>query len=94
MEGFDPDWIESNENLQAIYSNLPAGSYTFRVKLALSEEDVFSEQQIQIAVDKAPWASTPAVIFYIAVIVGIVFYINRLYLHIKSDRMAMQDAST
>lgn len=90
MEGFDPDWIESNENLQAIYSNLPAGSYTFRVKLALSEEDVFSEQQIQIAVDKAPWASTPAVIFYIAVIVGIVFYINRLYLHIKSDRMAMR----
>lgn len=91
MEGFDSEWIESNENNQAIYSNLPAGSYTFKVKLALpGKENIFSEQQIRISVDKAPWLSTPAIFLYIIIIIGAIMYINRLYLHIKSDRLVMQ----
>ncbi len=91
MEGFDSEWIESNENKQAIYSNLPAGNYTFKVKLVLpGKENIFSEQQIHISVEKAPWFSTPAILLYIIIIIGIIMYINRLYLHIKSDRMVMQ----
>lgn len=31
LEGFDQDWIPS-DNRQAVYSNLPPGSYTFRVR--------------------------------------------------------------
>ena len=91
MEGFDSEWIESNENKQAIYSNLPAGNYTFKVKLVLpGQENIFSEEQIHISVEKAPWFSTPAILLYIMIVIGIIMYINRLYLHIKSDRLVMQ----
>lgn len=91
MEGFNSGWIESQQNKQAIYSNLPAGNYTFKVKLVLpGKENIFSEQQIKISVDKAPWLSVPAILLYLTLIIGAVMYINRLYLHIKSDRLTMQ----
>lgn len=91
MAGFDSEWIESNDNKQAIYSNLPAGNYTFKVKLVLpGQENIFSEEQIHISVEKAPWFSTPAILLYIMIVIGIIMYINRLYLHIKSDRLVMQ----
>ncbi len=91
MEGFDSEWIESNDNKQAIYSNLPSGNYTFKVKLVLpGQENIFSEEQIHISVEKAPWFSTPAILLYIMIVIGIIMYINRLYLHIKSDRLVMQ----
>lgn len=91
MDGFDPEWIQSNDNRQAIYSNLPAGNYTFRVKLVISgKSNSFSEQEIQITVNKAPWLSTSAIILYILFITGSILYVNRLYLHIKSDQLIMQ----
>lgn len=90
MEGFDSEWIESNDSRQAIYSNLPAGDYTFRVKLVLpGNQNIFSEQYINIYVGKAPWLTVPAICIYILIVFGIIMYINRLYLHIKSDRLAM-----
>ncbi|MBE8713039.1 hypothetical protein C4F49_05050 [Sphingobacterium sp. KB22] len=32
LEGFDKNWIESDEELSAFYSNLPGGKYTFKVR--------------------------------------------------------------
>lgn len=34
LEGFDRDWIEAGSRREAFYTNLPPGSYTFRVKAA------------------------------------------------------------
>ena len=31
LEGFDPDWIQAGNRRFAFYTNLPPGSYTFRV---------------------------------------------------------------
>jgi diguanylate cyclase (GGDEF)-like protein len=31
LEGFDPDWIQAGNRRSAFYTNLPPGSYTFRV---------------------------------------------------------------
>lgn len=44
LEGFDLDWIYSRDR-QAIYSNLPPGSYTF--KLAATENETFDDEPIQ-----------------------------------------------
>jgi len=43
LEGFDYDWISSSDK-QAIYSNLPAGEYTF--KLMSTENDAFSNEPV------------------------------------------------
>ena len=32
MEGYDTDWIEAEDRRFASYTNLPIGSYTFRVQ--------------------------------------------------------------
>lgn len=32
LEGIDPDWVQADGRREAIYSNLPPGNYTFRVK--------------------------------------------------------------
>ncbi len=37
MEGFDENWLPSTANNHATYSNLPPGSYVFKVKAANSE---------------------------------------------------------
>jgi signal transduction histidine kinase len=47
LEGFDPEWIDWNDNTFKEYTNLPAGTYTFRVRAQaftgrVSEEAVFS----------------------------------------------------
>ena len=32
MDGFDKYWIDARNNREAYYANLPAGTYTFKVK--------------------------------------------------------------
>ena len=34
LEGFDPDWVEAGTRRVAYYTNIPAGTYTFRVAAA------------------------------------------------------------
>ncbi len=42
LEGFDADWVEAGPARTAVYTNLPAGSYTFRVT-ACNDEGVWNE---------------------------------------------------
>lgn len=39
MAGFDNTWIDAGNNNEAYYSNLPAGNYTFKVKMVGSNSD-------------------------------------------------------
>lgn len=42
MEGIDPDWVQAGGRREAIYSNLPPGNYTFRVK-ASNDDGVWND---------------------------------------------------
>jgi signal transduction histidine kinase/ligand-binding sensor domain-containing protein/CheY-like chemotaxis protein/HPt (histidine-containing phosphotransfer) domain-containing protein len=42
LEGFDAGWVEGGAQRTAVYTNLPAGSYTFRVT-ASNDEGLWSE---------------------------------------------------
>jgi signal transduction histidine kinase len=37
LEGFDKEWVQSNDRRYVTYTNLPGGEYTFRVKAANSD---------------------------------------------------------
>ena len=89
LEGFEHNWIESDERHPVIYSNLPAGHYTFRLRLDIpgKAETGGLEQHVRIAIGPAPWLSIPALVAYVILVAGIVFYINRLYLRIKAEHL-------
>lgn len=74
LDGFDDEWTTSHEP-RAAYDNLPAGSYTFRVK-ATNNDGVWSENEatLQVVVHPPFWWSLPAKIIYLLLIGLLVWY--------------------
>ena len=74
LEGFDKDWVTTNEH-RATYTNLPAGTYTFRVKAA-NNDGVWSqnEAKLKIVVHPPFWWSLPAKILYLLIIGWLIWF--------------------
>ena len=74
LDGFDDEWTTTHEP-RAAYTNLPAGSYTFRVK-ATNNDGVWSEDEatLQIVVHPPFWWSLPAKFIYLLLIGLLVWY--------------------
>ncbi|MDE6270738.1 MAG: hybrid sensor histidine kinase/response regulator, partial [Muribaculaceae bacterium] len=53
LEGVDPAWVESSQNHEAAYSNVYAGKYTFRVRLA-DDNDGSGEISLNVIVRPSP----------------------------------------
>ena len=81
LEGFDGDWNYVGNQNRATYTNLPAGTYTFRVK-ATNNDGVWStnEATLRIVVHPPFWWSWYAKLFYLLLIVGCIWYYIRLRL--------------
>jgi len=73
MEGVDKNWVTTNEH-RATYTNLPAGTYTFRVK-ATNNDGVWSKGEASLTIEVHPpfWWSLPAKILYLLAIGGLVW---------------------
>ena len=48
LEGFDKDWVDAGTERTAVYTNIPAGAYTFRV-LARNSDGFWSESGAALA---------------------------------------------
>ncbi|MDF9830510.1 signal transduction histidine kinase/ligand-binding sensor domain-containing protein/DNA-binding response OmpR family regulator [Parabacteroides sp. PF5-6] len=80
MEGYDKFWIDARNNREAYYSNLPAGKYTFKVRITNNDESILeAENSISIIVRPAPWATGWAYALYTLIILAICYVILRLY---------------
>jgi hypothetical protein len=80
MEGFDKEWIDAQNNRQAYYSNLPSGSFVFRVRIT-SNDNVIPESEnfLNITIKRAPWLSIPALILYallVIIFVSLILHLN------------------
>jgi diguanylate cyclase (GGDEF)-like protein len=86
LEGFDSAWSDPCLRRSASYTNLPGGSYVFRVK-ASNNDGLWNEEGIalQIKVRTAPWASPAAYALYaILLVVGgylLSFFLSRASLY-------------
>lgn len=90
MEGFDSHWNFADSRRQAIYPNLPPGTYTFKVKTGyFSDSNHKAENKLVIHVKRAPWASYLAIFFYLIVLLSLIYYINRLYLRIRTEKLTV-----
>jgi ligand-binding sensor domain-containing protein/GGDEF domain-containing protein len=67
LEGLDPDWIKLGSRNRATFTNLPAGTYTLKVK-GSNNDGLWSKESInlKVVVLPAPWASWWAYSIYTA----------------------------
>lgn len=73
LEGFDDQWRYVGNQRTALYTNLPAGHYTFRVK-ASNNDGIWNEKghSVSLQILPPPWKTWWAYTIYLALAVGIV----------------------
>ena len=58
LENYDDDWQKAGTRKEAYYTNVPPGTYTFRVR-GSNNDGIWSEQEASIVLDiSKPWYST------------------------------------
>lgn len=89
LEGFDKDWAFTDASRRvAIYSNLPAGEYTFKVK-ASNSDGIWNPipQTLKIRVLPPWWVSKTAYLFYFILLIGLLYafyYYSVRYARLKT----------
>ena len=80
LEGFDKEWNYVGNQTRATYTNLPAGTYTFRVK-ATNNDGIWSDKEATITIVVPPpfWWTWYAKLFYVLLIAFLIWY----YVHIR-----------
>ncbi len=72
MEGFDDYWKETNSAHEAFYTKLPAGKYTFRVRITDNNRSIVgAENSIRVIVHPAPWNSWWAWCVYVMLLLAV-----------------------
>jgi len=92
LEGFDREWNYTGEYNRAGYSNLPPGTYKFKVKIKNSADEWEKERYLlTITILPSPWMHPSAILVYIILFISILFLINRIYIRIrlKKERVIM-----
>lgn len=79
MEGFDDDWIYSGERRFITYTNLDAGTYSFKVK-ATNSDGVWGEnfKSISVTVNQPWWRTGWAYAIYVLLIVVGIFTARKI----------------
>ena len=93
LEGYDTDWREPSYEHDAQYANLPSGKYVFRVRLISSPHiPPVAERSLTIVVRPAWWRSAAAWLLYAACVFCLLWYVNTLYLRLRTNRMLLLNA--
>lgn len=80
LEGYETEWHESHTGT-ATYSNLPAGSYTLRVKAANNDGILEPEERLlAIRIRPAPWATWWAWVLYLIALASLIYFVFRYFL--------------
>lgn len=74
LEGFDKEWQYVGHDHKATYTNLPTGTYTFRVR-ATNNDGIWSDHEASLVIEVHPprWWSLPAKIFYVLLAIGLIW---------------------
>lgn len=92
LEGFDQDWVQIGHKNEAVYTNLDAGRYVFRV-IASNNDGVWNEQGRQISITIIPpWWETfwfRAAFLLVIVLSAYLYYKSRIYL-IQEQKLALE----
>ncbi len=93
MEGFDKYWIDARNNREAYYANIPAGKYTFMVKITNSSNSIVeAESSVLVIISPAPWRTWWAICIYILLAIGLFLFFLRGMLRIRAEKEAARRA--
>lgn len=93
LENFDKFWIDAGNNKSAYYSNLPAGKYSFRVKITNNDQSIdISENSINVFIVSAPWLRWWAYCCYILLAMIVIHLIYKTRQRIKANKQAIEQA--
>lgn len=80
LEGFDKEWNYVGSQSKATYTNLPAGTYTFKVK-ATNNDGIWSDQEASLKIIIHPpfyWSTASKILYFILICIGLTFFIRFL----------------
>lgn len=93
MEGFDNTWIDAGSNTEAYYSNLPAGNYTFKVKIVGNDTNhTIAEKSIKVSIAPEPWNSWWAWCLYLLLAAGASYAYMRFKQRISIEKKMARKA--
>jgi len=80
LEGFDESWTFCGNDRQVKYTNVPAGSYFFRVK-GSNNDGLWNEEgtTLMITISPPPWKTWWAYLLYVIFILTILYFVIRYY---------------
>lgn len=93
MEGYDPVWVDAAYNNEAYYSNLPAGRYTFKVRITNNSRSINEiEESLSVKIRPSFWGGWWAILFYIFAGLGILLLIFHLLNLFMDEKRAKERA--
>jgi len=97
LEGSDEDWIISNKQRIANYTNLSPGEYTFRVK-STNSDGVWMDNEHTLMIEITPsfWQTGWAYLLYIILLVAVLYIILRILFvfYRLRDRVKLEQEQT
>jgi ligand-binding sensor domain-containing protein/AraC-like DNA-binding protein len=95
LEGYDSEWIYSQKQRVANYTNLPTGKYVFHVK-STNHEGIWIDNERSLPIRIAPpfYASAWAYCLYFLLIVGLGFAVIHYYILRKSSSTSEQPGAS
>ena len=92
LEGYDSDWHDAGTRRVAYYSSLPAGDFTFKVRLSASDEEfVEAVNPFSFKKEEYWWKTVWAILVYILLIITVIVIIFQLRIRaIKRQKRALQ----
>ena len=91
LEGFDKDWNYVGARHEATYTNIPSGTYTFRVK-ATNNDGVWStrEATLKIVVHPPFWLTLPAKLIYLLLLLTAIWLFTQFRLRKAEKRHQLE----
>ena len=91
LEGFDKDWVYCGNRHEASYTNIPSGSYTFRVKATNNDGTWSSEEaRLKIVVHPPFWLTWWAKLFYALLAIAAIWFFLHYRLR-KAEQLHQQE---
>ncbi|HET6254982.1 MAG TPA: two-component regulator propeller domain-containing protein [Puia sp.] len=92
LEGFNKNWLVTDGNARkATYTNLDAGTYTFKVK-ASDEDGGWYDREATLKIIVLPpfWKTPLAYVVYALILIGILFIARRMVIRKAHARFALE----
>ena len=91
LEGFDKDWNYVGTRHEATYTNIPSGTYIFRVK-ATNNDGVWSSRDatLKIVVHPPFWLTLPAKLIYLILAITAIWFFTQFRLRKAEKRHQLE----